>query len=187
MPDLSIQFHALPEEIAKLVMECLSAELHVIGLTFPPFAATELASRQVANAIIEGPYWRLVFVEKKPSFPIRSASELAEMHPGALYLDIGREGDKGLGESWLACRTSSGVPISERWKYIAKKLKAITSSGAFATDPKTGISSRIKNHRFTEGAKKLDEKGRHMLPTAGRILISFRRPEGSPAGAGFKF
>ena len=56
------------------------------------------------------------------------------------------------------------------WKKIAKKLEAITSKGAIATNPDTGVSGPAKWYRFTEGAKELNGSGIRLLSCTGHIL-----------------
>ncbi len=179
MAGLSIQFHALPSEISLLINECFAEHpLYTIGVSFPPFAATELTFDQVSDAIINGPYWRFIFTENKPLLPIRSAKELSEKHPDALVLDVGRKRPEGLDESWLCCRIP-GATVNERWKRIAQKLRKITQSGAVAVDPKTMASTTVKNHRFTKGAKELNEQGWPMLPIAGTVILRPMRDKNS--------
>ena len=170
MPSISIQFHALPSELALFVEGWLSEmNLHAIAVTFPPWAARGAAPEELRELILRGPCADIVLCEEPPSLPIRTQTELYQKHPAALTIIIGRQGQRGLKESALSCGTD-GPPISAKWKKIARNLRAATEAGLTATDPKTGASAYYTNHRYTPGAKALSDAGVPILPLAGGAL-----------------
>jgi hypothetical protein len=171
MPDISIQFHALPSELLPLIHKCIDEmNLHFIGILFHPFSARELTDEKIEEAVLVGPYERFIFAEKMLILPIDSVANLTEQVPGALYLDIGRESPQQLSESWLACRTG-GSPINPKWKKIASWLRSMTQVGAVAVSPSTGATSRLRNHRFSSGAKELCDRGLLIRPVAGNAVL----------------
>jgi hypothetical protein len=145
--------------------------VHVVGMSFPPFQALTLFGKQIEEGILKGPFWGLAFTESNPDLPVLSQKEYDEKNPCALYLDVGRLTTKGLEQSWLACRTNK-APIPEAWKLFESKLRSRTKCGAIAVHP-DGATSILRAHRFTSGAKALNEKGIPMLPAAGVTRIRF--------------
>ncbi len=107
-----------------------------------------------------------------PTLSVANATAFLDKHPGALRLDIGRRSEKGLRESSLSCRTSDARSLTA-WKRVVRKLQCITKAGAIAVNPATGATSRLRSHRYTEGAKALDERGVPMLPVAGAAVLHF--------------
>jgi len=178
MPSISIQFHALPSELASFVERCVSEmNLHAIATTFPPWAARGAAPEELPELIVNGPCSCLVLCEEKPSLPIRTQTELYEKHPLSLTLIIGRQDARGLKQSALSCGTD-GPPISPTWKKIAARLRAATKAGAVSINPRTGATGRVRSFRFTPGAKALSDQGVPILPLAGGTVMKLGLPEG---------
>jgi hypothetical protein len=71
MADISIQFHAMPEELLAFVRQIVADfDLHVVALRFRPFNAGELSERQLGGCFsVDSPCRRLHFTLKKPVFP----------------------------------------------------------------------------------------------------------------------
>lgn len=138
--------------------------------TFPPLAFSLLSSETVSARILDGECRELIFSDESPLLDVSSRGAFADKNPGLLYLTVGNLDDTGLKESWLACRTTS-APMNPKWKMIASKLKAKTTAGAVAFNPIDGSSSVLRNHRFTNQAKALSEKGVPILPSAGSSRI----------------
>ncbi|HEU5070309.1 MAG TPA: hypothetical protein VFV96_07840 [Verrucomicrobiae bacterium] len=176
MSSISIQFHATPDELAEFVNKIsFGFDIHVIGMSFPPFQAVELFGKHIEEAIRNGTFWRIAFTEFAPNLPVETQKEFGEKNPKSLYLDVGRLTANGLGESWLACRTID-VQIPVAWKRVQAELRSITKSGATAMHP-DGASIRVRNHRFTPGAKLLNDNGVPMLPIAGTTMLKLGTPK----------
>lgn len=176
MPDIQVKFHALPTELLALVhMAVDELGLHVIGVAFPPYRARELARDEIDDAIVNGPYHRFLLTEFPLPEPVDSQDELGEHVPEGLYLDVGRLRSDGLGQSWLAVRTSS-APMDPKWKKIAKALREMTKAGALAVAP-DGTSSPSRNHRYTAGAKELNDRGVSMRPEGGNVVMKLGRAD----------
>ena len=171
MSNISIQFHALPEELATIVDEMVRT-LHprVVCLTSNPFSATEVEPAQVNAAISAGRCSMFAFLEREPMLDVRSQKDFGERNPGGLYLEVGRETEKGLAESWLRARISDG-PMPKSWTKFAAKLRAATKAGATAVSPDDGATSFLRNHRFTAGAKDKSDQGVPILPAAGVAVL----------------
>ncbi len=173
MTDISIPFHANPQELVPFVRDCLREHgLLFAGILDPPFSISEIKENALESMIVSGPCDRFFFTERLPSATVRSASSLADELPGVLYLDVGREQAGSLQQSWLACRTGT-APINPKWKKIAAKLRGMTKAGATAVSPTNGGKSVLKSHRFTPGAKELADAGTIIRPIAGNAELEF--------------
>jgi hypothetical protein len=173
MTDILIQFHALPEDLVPLLHWAVKdLAVHVTAFRFFPFQAEEIRQDMLDALFLEPSTRVIAFTRTRASLPAATKGEFLDNNSGALSLDIGRLSEKGLNESCLSCRTSD-VHSLEVWKQIARKLKGITKAGATATSPTTRATSRVRNHRYTAGAKALDERGIPMLPVAGSVLLHF--------------
>ncbi len=168
MPGISIQFHALPEELLALAKGWVSEfGLHVVAVKFPPYQATEVDSEALASIFAEGsPVDEVVFTVARPVLPADGTLELAEQNPGMLRLMIGGRTAKGVKESHLAGGSDDTV-VMGIWKKIGKKLKDLTSLGVLVVHPETGETSPARSARFTSGAKALDANGVAMLSMTG--------------------
>jgi hypothetical protein len=171
MADISIQFHALPEELRDFVKECVTDfGLHILGIRFPPYQAVELAPRQLDAAFADSsPYDELAFTLRRPALPRESSMDAADANPDALWLAIGKRTETELRESHLSARTDNDVVLAV-WKKIAKRLKGMTEKGAVAMQPKTGLTAPARWHRYTSAAKELEARGVRMLTITGIIL-----------------
>jgi hypothetical protein len=177
MADLSIQFHATPDELVEFVRKVVfPMDVRVTAVSFPPYTVKETNFNEIPKLIIEGLCRDLVFTEMPPCLPASTGGEFAERNPGALSLMIGKLTPRGLKESWLACRTI-GSEINPRWKQIASKLRYITTAGVIAVNPTTGAISRSRHRRITEGAKKLNKRGVPLLPMAGTSIFRVEEPD----------
>jgi hypothetical protein len=166
MPGISIQFHALPEELLALAKAWVSEfGLHVVAIKYPPYQATEVDSEALASIFAEGsPVRELVFTVSRPVLPAKGTVELGEKNPGGLRLMIGGRTTKGVGESHLMAGSD------DIWKKIGKQLKDLTSLGVLVVHPETGETSPARGFRFTSGAKTLDANGVAMLSSTGLRL-----------------
>lgn len=167
MPDINIQFHATPEEIAEWLLEWVEREhLHLVALTFSPFRAKNVEPANIDSAVREQGIRRLSLLIREPDVTPEYQSDFDDSHSDQLVLDVGRQSSEGLRESWLACRTDSAEAY-RIWKRIARDVKNRTKPGITATDIETGASAYYKSHRYTDGAKALENRGVDMLPMQG--------------------
>jgi len=159
MPSFAIQFHASGEEIGAFVKECLEKQqIYATLMDFPPFSAREVSSSEI-RAGVNGPKAHSIMLsERRPHLPADTSLKLMDKNPGSLVLQIGKLTPEGLRESCL-----STLDASEKWKSIARGLKKITRAGSWAINPNTGASAFARDHRYTEGAKELSERGIKML------------------------
>jgi hypothetical protein len=171
MSDISIQFHAVPEELLQFLDECVRQfALRIVAIRLNPFIAFELEPERLQQVLTDPSIRRLSLSTGSPSLPAASGNAFEDENPDNLLVDIGRRTEKGLSESWIACRTSSPRHLAV-WKQIEKRLKTMTHIGATAINPKTGACARLARHRFTDGAIKAQLQGVPMLPAAGTARL----------------
>jgi hypothetical protein len=170
MPDLGIQFLAIPEEAANFFRQCVEEyQLHVVKITFPPYRVEEFPLESFADVFSDSSNaGSIAFTIERPVIP-KGTKDLRDENPDALSLNLGKRSPKGIKESFLSARTANKEAIAV-WNRIGKKLKAITSRGAIATNPDTGISGPAKWYRFTEGARKFEASGGTLLSSTGHVL-----------------
>ena len=170
MSSFLIQFHALPDEIAPVLVNfARTMNLIVVGQNSPPFSCTRIHIDEDAGESLFA-YWRIVLIDVEKYAKVESAVEFSERYPGAFYWEVGRLDSSGLQMSTVGARTLVG-PLNPKWEKIAGKLKSVTRAGGIAVNHKTGATSRMRNHRFSEGAEKLYHYGVRLLPLVGNIEI----------------
>ncbi len=168
MADISIQFHALPVEVALFAEEIArDLQLYVLAMRYSPFDLREISNGKVVHFREEHPaYKRYAFTLTKPVLPVTDELDFSRKNPDYLRLDIGRIVENGLEQSWLTARTNNPQALVA-WRKVAARLKRMTKQGATATDPKTGASSRLRSFRYTAKAEAEESRGLVMLPPAG--------------------
>jgi hypothetical protein len=167
MPDISIQFHATPDEISGWLREWIERDdLHLVAIKFAPFEAKEVELSKVNSVVYDESVRRLSLLVRQPDVTPKNQTDYADRHSDQLVLDVGQCTHEGLRESWMACRTDN-VEAYKVWKRLAKELTARTKAGVTATDIKTGESAFYKSYRYTDGAKALENRGVKMLPMKG--------------------
>ena len=173
MATLSIQFHALPSELAPRVRNwVVELNVHLVCISFRPFSVVEIPPSAIESAINAGKCRRFTLTVNPPNLSVDSPDAFGRENPGALTLDVGCLSANGLQESWLAARTLE-TPLPTQWNYVAKDLRAITNAGAIAVNPRSGATSRSKNHRYSPGAKALEASGVAIRSGAGTSLLKF--------------
>jgi len=173
MADISIQFHAIAEEIRDFVMHSVSDfDLHVIAIRYPPYEAVELSPSQVEEAFADSPaqYDELAFTLHQPKLPADGNLELVDKNPDVLRLLLGKASGQGLKQSWLSACAQDSAAI-RIWKKIAKRLREMTEKGARAMNTETGEKGPVLGFRYTAGAKSLEASGLPMLDIGGRVVL----------------
>lgn len=169
MGSLSIQFHALPEEVNDMVMAIRSLEgFNITLMGGAPFRAEAWDGRSLAFENVGE--ISLGFTLYPVDLNCVSRYDFVIQNPNALVLDVGQLTKEGLKRSWLSCKTDDEVSLS-KWKEFATIIKKKTKAGAVAINPQSGETSVMKSHRYTEGALKLFQSGIDMLPVGGVVRI----------------
>jgi hypothetical protein len=173
---ISMQFHAIPEELLALVKTAAGDfGLHVVAMRFFPFAATEVGRDDLEGVFAAGsPYRELGFTMDKPVIPMTSSTEFLDKNPDALCLLVERAREQGLRQSLLSARTDNSA-ILATWKKIAKRLKDMTQAGVIVKNPDTGAFVEERSFRYSAGAKALASSGVPMLAIAGGNIIELSK------------
>jgi hypothetical protein len=186
MPDIGIQFLAVPEEMEEFFAQCaLEFGLHVVKVTFPPYHAEEIHGDSLVGLFSYSPksFNEDVVFTKEPPFRLNTFKDIHREMPDSLRLNIGKSTKDRLEECFLSARTDD-MQAYTVWKKIAKKLKAITSKGAIATNPDTGARGPAKSHRFTKGAIKAHNEGVQLVTGTGIELTPTSVLDGESTGCG---
>ncbi len=172
MADISIQFHALPEELMRFIKEVAEDfSANVVAMRFFPFMLRPVSTVEIEHFFECAPdYRRWAFTQSEVALPIADELDFADKNPDHLRLEIGRRTERGLEQSWLTARTVNTDALAT-WRRVATRLKKMTNQGVTAINPNTGASSRMKSFRYTNGAKSLESLGIAMLPIAGTSLL----------------
>lgn len=176
MADVSVEFHALESELFSFLDEIVKEfGLFALAIRYPPFEIAPVKTDFLRDIVFDVTVRELALTLSFPSLPPNNSHRplqivFLESNPDALALHLGRLTDHGLRESWLSARTSDPVSLNT-WRQVARRLRLRTKAGAVAINPKTGASSRLRAHRFTEGAMRLQEQGVVMLPLAGSSVV----------------
>src|SRR6266851_4742086 len=126
MADISIQFHALPEEILPLLRSFVEdVQGHVIAIKFQPFEAVEVDRSALGEAFEDASVRRLAVTLQPPVLPAPGMNEFLDHNPSALLLDVGRRSAASLKESWLTARTEDIGALAE-WRKFADQLRRVT-------------------------------------------------------------
>lgn len=171
MADISIQFHATPDELLAFAKQVVADyALHVVAMRYSPFEAIEVGPSELDAVLsVTSAHRELAFTLVPPLLAVTSNTDFFDKNPSKLRLDVGRQEAHGLRESWLTTRTKDPVALRV-WKEIAKRLRGMTEQGATAVNPSTGVTGPARGHRFTAGAKALEAGGVPMLTNTGILL-----------------
>jgi hypothetical protein len=172
MADILIQFHALPEEVAQLIKQCvLDFDLCVAAIKWFPFEVENVDATRLDEVLSPAsPYSEMALSTSGPLSLSSKWGEFWDRNPDKMRITIGKRSPRGLEESSMSARTSDERALGI-WRQVAKRLKAITQAGAIAVNPDTGATAKVRNHRFTKGAKALESEGVPILPVAGGCVL----------------
>jgi hypothetical protein len=171
MPSMNMQFHILPEEIAKIVQAVVDGkQIKIVLKGGLPFSAREIYRDQLGAEISKVCRDRFGFelylLNKQPIFGAATGLKFLDANPGGVFINIGSLTDAGLKQSSLS--VMDGYPEAYALaKSIAKKIREVTTSGVTAVNVEMGIMKLNKSHRYTNAAKHLEAQGVAMLPFAG--------------------
>lgn len=169
MSKINVQFHAEPNEIVTLIKECVKEfNLYVVLVKLQPsFTATLInTSDDVLENVATCNTNRVCLCINQPNTLANSYLEFIDRNPDCLSITIGKFCDDKLEESVLATKTEN-IETFKVWKKVVKKLNFITLAGVWVVNPSNEAKAFYKQHRYTEGAKKLFEDGVKIMPVAG--------------------
>lgn len=167
MPKISVQFHALPEEIidyVKVWSKEFGLFIVIIELN-PSFTVNLITDEEYKNNELCNAR-RICLYLKNPDLNQRSYSEFLNKNPDCLSVAIGKYSENKLEESIIGTQTQNTESL-KIWKKIVKKFNANTLSGAWVINPYNKAKAFYKEHRYTESAKKLFKEGVNIVPVDG--------------------
>lgn len=174
MPDLSIQFHATPDEMLPVLAAAIESGAKLFALRTQPFSTVAIGDQEsVGIALEDRAVCSFAVVDHEPAVDsIGSEYDFLLQNPATLLLEVGRLTDAGLRESCLSCKSVPAETYA-KWKKVAAALRKITKAGAIARSPTTQATSRARDHRHTQGARRLAANGVPILPAAGTSRLEF--------------
>lgn len=159
MTDISVEFHALREEVAHWLQSIvIEFSLHATIIRFPPYQAVEVTSQDVAQSVLDPSVLGVNLTRSPPYLPAMGSMQFLDQNPGALCIGLGKLSDKGLSESWIAARTTDMTTLA-LWRKIVRRLKAWTKTGAIVLNVENGSYGSVPYRRFSQGACDLEATG----------------------------
>ena len=171
-----IQFHAAPVELAELLSNLrkeIRFSMAIIG--WRPFALTLIGESEeydfcnIAD-VAKNTDIRIALSCRKSLIAADSEGHFFDKNPDCVIIDIGEFSQNMLGESAISFM-SSDLDAIEFVNKVISKLKKITSAGAIAVNPETGVEGRVRTHRYTEGAKDLFVHGTKIMSIGGKTYF----------------
>ncbi len=171
MARVSVQFHAMPSEVADfLVKVAADPSLWLTKLGGHPFAVRPWTGEANSIADERSEISAIAVTLVEPVLRGRSIHEFHKLNADMLAVEIGRVTESGLKESWL-WGTSDDPLTMKVWKRIARQLTAFCTTGGFAENLNTGARGSAGNHRFSSGARLAYSNGTRLLPVAGHVSL----------------
>jgi len=171
MPRTSIQFHAMPSEIAEFLGEIVAdASLRFTELRGACFSPRPLDRNKVADAAQDSTTVAIAITLVEPVLCVGSIHQFHKSNPDLLVVEIGRPTAAGLQESWLWATSDNPVTM-KAWRRIARKLATLYTTGGSAENLNTGARGTSGNHRFSPGARLAYSNGMRLLPVAGLVVF----------------
>jgi len=168
MPKNNVQFHANPTETISLIKDFAKEyNLHIVIIELYPSFIVNLLNdvgdiENVSICLTN----RFCLYINKPDTTANSYLDFLDRNPDCLSVTVGKFTDNQLEESLLATQTEDSEYL-KIWKKVLKKFTSVTLSGAWVVNPNNGTKVFYKQHRYTEGAKKLFDDGVKIIPVAG--------------------
>lgn len=175
MAKISVQLHGTTEELVGFASQTAKEDgVQIVAVRLiPDFMLERIVDLDDEEFAARSENIDMIlFCNSQPDLSAENTRELMDRNPDGMMLRIGRMKDNELRGSVLSARTDNEASLGV-WREIAKKLRAITSAGAWVVNPNTGARTYSKKHRYTEGAKCLEAGGTRMKPVAGWNTYNF--------------
>jgi len=165
-----IQLFAANEEFAKFAGEvALQHNLYLVLHNFLPTYRCELIndpSQLTDHMDFNVNQWVTLSV-RSPDLLALNQLEFFDRNIGLISFHFGRLLPSGLDESSMGYKTDDEETIAVG-KAIGKRLKKITKTGVFITNP-AGLTAYSKHLRYTEGALALERSGVQIRALGGNL------------------
>lgn len=168
-----IQFHATPSEIVEVLAQFRAKFACNVAVTTFPVETVRIYETleevdwqeiiKLASDIKKG---ASVYLSKKSFNPPPSSRYFLGYNLGSLVVDLGKMVNLSLQESSIGCKSENPDDLVFAKKAI-NLFRKITNTGAYVFNPEEDGDSFYKNHRYSQGAKDLYDKGYEIKPIAG--------------------
>lgn len=169
MTKITLQFHADRREILALLEQQISGlQLQVaIGVFRPEYRMHALDQTEQLTDFTD--YLdEVVLYNKTIKTGAHNTLEFAEANPGALTLQLGRQTESTLSESFLGSMTDD-PDLLKLWRKLRNSLKRPMMKGAWIVNTMSGARERADSHLYTEGAKTLMTVGVRIVGPTGMV------------------
>lgn len=170
-----IQFHATPSEIVNVLAQFRAKVACNVAVARTSIEDVTLYNRdevidwlnisELARDASRGV--RVYLSESKLTCP-SSSRYFLDFNMGSTIVNIGKMTDSSLQETSISCKSENPDDL-EFTKKAINLFRKITKTGAYAFKPGEDGELFYKNHRYSQGAKDLYDKGYEIKPIAGSI------------------
>ncbi|MWA07607.1 hypothetical protein F8568_046325 [Actinomadura sp. LD22] len=175
MMKVTLQFHGDRQEICAMAWEwaCESGVLLVQERFNPTYQARLVSGVQKGSGSPEfgDDIHRISLNPPSVDLSATSSLDFVRRNPDSLFITLGEQSNSILRESFLAAMTDD-LSFVALWKKLRERARRSMHKGAWVENTVSGARSRVVNHYYTEGAKRLVEAG--VIPVGGTDLIAYR-------------
>jgi hypothetical protein len=170
MKKVSMQFHALPEEITLILNEIVNKkELYISCLgTVNNFSVSNYLD-SIALELVKKETVFIALQLRNPDFACNNRKDFDIKNKGALYITLGFKKENELRESIISgylCEDSK--KLESVLAYFKKKLH----KGCIVINPETNASAKVSNHYYSDGAVAFEKTHGTLLAFAGGNIYS---------------
>ena len=167
MATLNVQFHATVDELVEFTgVVLVDPSVEALAVRYNPFEATRMSCDDASVTLLDPRVRRIVFTRGRSNAIGTGNLELLDANPGALVLDVGREGPTGVSESRLSASVGRAA-----WKRELEELNRRTVAGAIGVHEKTGATAEYRTHRLSPGAVALSTSGVALRPFSSSPVV----------------
>lgn len=177
MKKTMLQFHSTPTELVEILKQHrIEVGFSIAVIYSSPFSLKLFSKTEAFDldslVVGKGGNFRIAISTNDFSNGVSTQNSFFDNHPGCVVVDIGCQSSRGLEESAVSSMSSDPIAIKFSDSLVSK-IKKVTRTGVVAVNPKTHAESKLRNYRFTIGAKMLFDRGVKILPVAGNSILKF--------------
>ncbi|MGI8729329.1 MAG: hypothetical protein ACR2LK_04970 [Solirubrobacteraceae bacterium] len=176
MTNFLLPFHGTREELIALAQRW--SDEHGVFLAVERFyprydAAAVPGGVKLARAVEEfDPVRRMCLCKREFDITAATPSEFLQRNPESLVIILEPLTEDGLRSTAISARMAD-VDVLRWWISVVREEAFRMHEGAWSTDPETGQSMHVPDHRHMQGAHDLAAGGVRMLAAAGSAVFAF--------------
>lgn len=158
---LTLRFHGDRQEVCELAWRWaneLKTSL-VVERLFPAYEARLVGRDELIGlARCDGSINRISLSPAPVDVDASSPLDYIKLNPNSLSIDLGKQSDEVLRESFLA-GVADDLKIANEWKKVRSLATKSMGKGVWVENVMSGARSRVANHYYTGEARRLAESG----------------------------